>query len=396
MPFDDLAAFAEELAAFERRIEELRAAQALPADQLRPAFEATLLELDQAVQRLWPVHRTLTERQGKGTEHSKREAQLLRAVFHEFPVPVLLLDRDCVVRRLNRGATDLIGAGPGYATGRPLTGFITPAHRAAFRSHVSAVARTGESRSVLVDAAGRPTALQVTLVALQPPGEARNAVLAVVQSEGRLPAPQRLGTARHTPSVGARDGADQEARRETGHLDLMDAMATAMLGAGASDAPAVLRQAALVLHGQVADWVVGELLDESGMRRTVALGPPGPEPEELAASLLKQPPDDCPLVVSALDSAQVSVRLHPEDVEGFGRDQDGTAVLARARVTSLVCLPLCSAPRDAAARPVRGVLTLFRTDGREPFGLAEVAVLDRLSRHVALRLERGHHGNDGA
>lgn len=403
VPFDDLAVFADELTAFERGLDELRRAQALPADELRPAFEAVLLDLDEAVGRLWPVHRMLTERQGGGAEHTKREAQLLRAVFHEFPVPVLLLDRDSVVRRLNRSAAELVGSGPGYATGRPLSGFVAPAHRAAFRSHVSAVARTGEPRSVLVrTAAGPPGALQVTLVALQPPGEARNAVLAAVQTEGRLPVPPPQGRDLDRapgPPGAVRGGSDEETRRDTVHLDLLDAMTTALLGAGAENAAGVLRRASAVLHGEVADWIVGDLLGEAGPRRCVVLGPPGPEAGELAAGLLGQTPDASPLVVSAFGTANVVVQLHPEDVESFGRDREGTAVLARLRATSLVCLPLCPAPPDArgtGVRPVRGVLTLFRTGGREPFGLAEVALLDRMSRHVALRLERGPRGADGA
>ena len=391
MPSDDLAAFAEELAAFGSRIEELRAAQALPADQLRPAFEAAVLEFDQAVQRLWQLHRSLADRTGRNAGHSRREAQLLRTVFQEFPLPVLLLDRDAVVERLNAAAAELIGAGPGYATGRSLTGIVAPPHRAAFRSHVSAVARTGEARSVIVGSAADPQAgFQVTLVALKPPGQPRNTVLALVQATGRAgrrPGPQRAREAAGPPGREA-----EEARRGAVHLDLMDAMTTALLGAGGEDAHTVLRRAAAVLRDNAADWVIGDLLDESGLRRCAVLGPPGHNAEEMAASLLKQHPEDCPLVVSALDSPGPVVELHPEDVEGFGHDQEGTAVLARARVTSLVCLPLCSAAPAGRARPVRGVVTLFRTEGREPFGLAEVAVLDRMSRHLALGLERGRSG----
>lgn len=400
MPSDDLATLGEELAAFGRRIEELRAARGLPADQLKPAFDAALVELDEAVRRLWPLHHALAERPG-GVGGAKRDTQMLRAMFQEFPLPVVLLDRDAVIRRLNSRTAELIGVGHGYATGRPLTGFVAPAYRAAFRSHVSAVARTGEPRSLVVETVsgnGAGERLQVTLVALRPSGEARNTVLAVMQSSGRLPAlrPQKAPETARTQ--GRRRAPDIDVRRETVHLDLIDAMTTALLSPASADASGALRQAAEVLHRHGADWVIGDLLDESGMRRQVVLGPQDPAADDLAACLAKQAPDDCPLVMTATATAAASVRVNPEDLEAFGRDQEGAAILTRAQVTSLVCLPLCSAPPNtgASTRPVRGVLTLFRTEGREPFALGEVAVLDRISRHIALRLERGHHGNDGA
>ncbi len=74
------------------------------------------------------------------------ERGLLRAVFQDAPVPLFLLTRDGTVQRVNRAAGDLIGAKPGYATGRPFTAFVGLPSRAAVNSQLTAVGRTGKQR----------------------------------------------------------------------------------------------------------------------------------------------------------------------------------------------------------------------------------------------------------
>jgi PAS domain-containing protein len=52
-------------------------------------------------------------------------------VFQNAPAPLFLLEPDGTIRRANGKAGDLIGAPPGYATGRPLTAFVDLPSRAA-------------------------------------------------------------------------------------------------------------------------------------------------------------------------------------------------------------------------------------------------------------------------
>ena len=68
------------------------------------------------------------------------ERSLLRAAFQDTPVPLFLLTRDGTVQRVNKAAGDLIGAKPGYATGRPFTAFVNLPSRAAVNSQLTAVA----------------------------------------------------------------------------------------------------------------------------------------------------------------------------------------------------------------------------------------------------------------
>ena len=73
---------------------------------------------------------------------------MLRAAFQDTPVPLFLLTRDGAVQRVNKAAGDVIGAKPGYATGRPFTAFVNLPSRAAVNSQLTAVARTGRQRRI--------------------------------------------------------------------------------------------------------------------------------------------------------------------------------------------------------------------------------------------------------
>ena len=63
-------------------------------------------------------------------------------------MPLFLLTRDGTVQRVNKSAGDLIGAKPGYATGRPFTAFVDLPSRAAVHSQLTAVGRTGKPRRI--------------------------------------------------------------------------------------------------------------------------------------------------------------------------------------------------------------------------------------------------------
>lgn len=136
--------FDEELADFVRRVAELKTARSVSTAELPAVLDAALFELDHVAGKLWP-HPQQGGATGTGTSRNaaaeRHEQQLLRAVFQRLPLPVALVDREAVVRRLNFAATTFTGVRAGYATGRPMTGFLAHADRAAFRSQVAAVAR---------------------------------------------------------------------------------------------------------------------------------------------------------------------------------------------------------------------------------------------------------------
>ncbi|MFE7119127.1 PAS domain-containing protein [Streptomyces sp. NPDC057654] len=377
--------FGAELADFRSRVDELRTARALPAQERLSALDAALFELEHAADVLWPRYEELAAA-ARGSAEGLRgqggqEQQLLRALFQRMPMAVALLDRETVVRRLNFAATQLFGMRAGFATGRRLTGSLRHDGRAALRGQVAAVARGEGARSLLVHLPGgrAGAALRVTLTALRPPGELRNAVLAVFQpaADG-----ERTGPAPAAAKAAAQGSATApylaEVTRHAELLDLLDAMATALLERRASGAAEVLERVARVLHGRFADWVVGDLNDGGTLRRVVVLGPSSAD--GLRTAVAEVNPADCPLVVEATAAGTSALQVQPDDPELFGRDRDGAALLVRAEVTSLVCVPL----RPAPTAPVRGALTLLRSGGRHAFEMAEAGVVDRISRHVAL------------
>ncbi|MFC7303338.1 PAS domain-containing protein [Streptomyces monticola] len=426
--------FGEEFADFVRRINELKAARTVPADELHPVLEAALFELDHVTQKLWPRYEQLAASGAQGGSASgadRQEQQLLRAIFQRLPLPVALVDRETVVRRMNFAATSFTGVRAGYATGRPLAGLLAHSDRAAFRSQAAAVARGEGDRSLTVHLQQRPDdAVRATLTPVRPSNEPRTAVLVLLQ-----PAEAGLQHPQSRPTVPMPDLA--EATRHAALLDLVDSMASALLSGGTGDRAAVLERAARVLHGRFADWVITDSCGSSLVRTTV-LGPqdegededrtargaraaraataedkgakdakgaecakgstggesatggagdPTAGRDKTAAAVravAEQDPAACPLVVEAARGGATALQVRPEDPDGFGRDATGAPVLVRANATSLLCVPL-TGPDDGR---VEGVLTLFRTGARLAFSMAEAQAVDVMSRHIALALRR--------
>ncbi|QIY65374.1 PAS domain-containing protein [Streptomyces sp. RPA4-2] len=366
--------FGEELADFVRRVSELKAARSVPADALPTVLDAAIFELDHVAGRLWPRYERLSSGGPAAVAPvDRQEQQLLKALFQRVPVPVALVDRETVVRRLNFAAADFTGVRAGYATGRPLTGFLAHGDRAAFRSQAAAVARGEGDRSLTVHLQQHPSVpVRMTLTALRPNGEPRTAVLVVLQPAGsRVPSDERVpapvpdltGTTRHAAL-----------------MDLVDAMTTALLGGPAGAPSAVLERAAAVLHGRFADWVVADT-GPGRLSRTTVLAPA--EDAEGASAVAGQDPAACPLVVEAARGGSAALQVRAADPDAFGRDTSGAPVLVRANVTSLLCVPLVR-----GAGPASGVLTLFRGGGRLAFSMAEAQAMDMMSRHIALAMDR--------
>ncbi|MFJ9744985.1 PAS domain protein [Streptomyces sp. WAC 01325] len=363
--------FGEELADFVRRVAELKAARSATGEDLPTVLDAAIFELDHVADQLWPRYERLSSAGPPRTASADRQEQhLLRAVFQQFPLPVALVDREAVVRRLNLAATAFTGVRSGHATGRPLSGLLAHADRAAFRSQAAAVARGEGDRSLTVHLQQHPSApVHASLTAVRPSGEPHPTVLVVMQ-------PGALGVLEPPPRPAPQATRVPDLAQTTRHatlMDLLDEMTTALLTAPRGDRESVLRRAARVLHGGFADWVIADVT-ALPMTRTAVLGP---SPEE-ATALAAQDPAACPLVTETTRTGSPSLQVRPEDPDAFGRDPQGAPVLVRANVTSLLCVPL------AAGGTVRGTLTLFRCGARSPFSMAEAKALDTMSRHISL------------
>ncbi|MGW7514049.1 PAS domain-containing protein [Streptomyces sp. NPDC054796] len=403
----DVEEYGADLAAFRRRVEELRTARALPSSEALPALDAALFELQHAAEVLWPRYEELAAA-GKrnGGRDDAHEHQLLRALFQRLPVAVALLDRDGVVRRLNVAATQLFGMRPGYATGRALAGSFTHEGRPTFRSQVAAVARGEGARSLHVQllrppdrSSPRSGALRATLTALRPPQEPRTAVLTVFQTCGDAApsAPDGGGPAavRREPATAEQPATARPALTEmTRHaelLDLIDDMATALLTAPPAR-DAVAARAAAVLYGRFADWVI---LDTGGKSESLCRSAVLASSGEVRDAVSAQVPAASPVVADAVDRGAGVLQARLEDPDAFGCDETGAPLLVRAEASSLLCVPLSTGttgtePDSGPDSPstVQGALTLLRTGGRSAFELAEAGAVDRMARHIAFALRR--------
>ncbi|MHB9757846.1 PAS domain-containing protein [Streptomyces sp. BYX5S] len=373
--------FGEELADFVRRVTELKTARSVSTAELPAVLDAALFELDHVIGTLWPqagqgrAAGGAGPAAGRSATADRQEQQLLRAVFERIPLPVALVDRESVVRRLNFAATNFTGVRAGYATGRPLTGFLAHADRAALRSQVAAVARGEGDRGLTVHLQQDPQVpVRAVLTGLRPGNEPRTTVLVILQPED---------DATVTPGPAARPAAPApdltEATRHAALTDLLDAMARELLSSPVGDPAELLRRAAQVLHGRFADWVVADK-GAARLERTAVLGPD----EAAVRDIAGQDPADSPLVVETARGGAPALLVRPEDPRALGDDASGAPVLVRADVTSLLCVPLI----PASGEPVQGVLTLFRSAGRLAFSLAEAGTLDMMARHIALAMRK--------
>jgi PAS domain-containing protein len=384
----DTDEYGAELADFRKRVAELRANRALPGGAGPTTLDGALFELQYASDVLWPRYEQLAAAQRKSTRPADpREQQLLRAVFQRLPLPVVLLDPDAVVNRLNFAASQLFGLRAGYAAGRPITASFSHEGRAAFRGQVAAVARHEGSRSLAVELMGglgatdgeRPARLWVTLTAVRPPGHRRTAVLAVCQP--------MAGSGRHptVPAPTAADAGRPDPERVSSHvelMDLLDDMAVALLGEGEPREGPLLR-ACRVLHGRICDWVIADLVAPGGgpLHRAAVLAPKGGTGPGGSDSVAVQDPADAPLIAEAARAGASALQIRPEDPFALGEGPHGAPLLALTEASSLLCLPL-----RPPSGPVLGVLTLLRVGARPAFELAEASALERMSRHVALAL----------
>ncbi|MFV2177185.1 SpoIIE family protein phosphatase [Actinomadura sp. LOL_011] len=174
-----------EITELEGRIGELRQAAGMPEPDLRATLDAALVELELALAAL----RTMGSEQGPeqgGSAAAENERRVLRTVFQDAPVPLFLLDRSSSVRRVNRQAATLLGVSAGYVSGKQFAAFCDLATRAALRSQLAAVVRTGRRRRVQVRFLGRERGIDavVTLARVWIRGEPDPMVVVAAAAAG--------------------------------------------------------------------------------------------------------------------------------------------------------------------------------------------------------------------
>ena len=364
-----------EIAALKARYGALRQAAALPGADPATLLEAALAELDAAVAALNPDGDAAEHGDaGQGSSAAHEERRLLHAVFQQAPVPLFLIGSDGTVRRVNAAAGDLLGSGPGYATGKAFTAFIDMPSRPAAATHLAAAARKGEIRQFrcgLLTATGAAEhALAVRPVSTQ--GNAAHLVVAVTSAEV-APAGRR-GKPRAEPAA-------EVVQAMTRRQDLVMAATRILLENITYSEPVAMQRYARLLARELAAWVIVDV--EGGgqrLQRQHVSGPDDQRAEKLAHAVaaVDPAPESGPYQVH--ESGSTLLIAHADDPGVLGDGPDGIPLLMLLGATSVLSVPLTDGEH------AYGVLTLARWAGHPHFEIADVGLVEELGEQLALAI----------
>jgi serine phosphatase RsbU (regulator of sigma subunit)/PAS domain-containing protein len=365
------------------RRDALRQAAAMPGADPQALLDAAFAELDAAVEVLTKVAETdLGETTPAGPADSLSvERALLRAVFQHAPAPLFVLEPDGTVRRANGRAGQLIGAPPGYATGRAVTAFVDLPSRAAVKSQLAAAARTGTARQVECRLLGPDGPVDTTLIADVITMQDGARLLVVTAAD---PTPGVRGTGQARRERGGRPPRDDVIRTMTRRIDMVTAVTRLLLDNSTFSEAVTLQRCARLLAGDFASWVIIDIERAELLRRQFVIGPQDQASQELARKVraLDPLPASAPGQVHAAGTSVVLA--HADDTGILGTTQDGTPLLMLLGATSLISVPITDGLTNY------GALTLARTAGEGRFDIADLGLAEDLGQHlgVAIRVDR--------
>ncbi len=353
-------------------------------------LEAAFTELEGAIDLLRGSGPRPANPREPGSPADTAERSLLRAVFQDTPAPLFLIARDGTVQRVNRAAGELIGAKPGYATGRPFGAFVGLASRAALNSQLTAVGRTGKPRrlrcSLLAEDGEVPCELVIGRVGIKGTSDDAGpwSSPSATHQPPRRPKKQRPKkrrpeeTAPETkPRTRSKLGAVQAVTRR---LDLVTAVARLLLENEGFSESRTLQRCARLIARELTAWVIVDMERRHRVRRLFATGPDDPRLTELigAVAAVDPPPGSVPSDVHA--SGHPVLIAHAEDAGALGTSVDGTPLLPLLDATSVLSVPL------ADGEVKYGVLTLARRAADGHFKVADLALVQELGEQMALAI----------
>ncbi|TDD79555.1 PAS domain-containing protein [Actinomadura darangshiensis] len=390
-----------EISDLEGRIGELRQAAGVPEPDLRATLDAALVELELALSVLRTMGGEQTGEPG-GSAAAENERRVLRTVFQDAPVPLFLLDRTTSVRRVNQQAAQLLGTSSGYVSGKQFTAFCDMATRAALRSQLAAVVRTGKRRRVNVRFLGRdhPVDAVVTLARVWIRGEPDPMVVVAAGPtttpvDDRAPAAQSAGATRARTGDGG-PGDDEAVATIVHRMDVLATASELLLDEPVFNETVAVRRCARLLAAELADWAFIDLTGPGGaagaspqggihaaraapeLRRQVVMGPEDERSVEAARMLEEVDPTDDTLPYTTFVTRQSALRPHVENLDVLGMCPDGQPVCGKIGATSVLSVPIEDGDRAI------GTITLAASGEYGPFDLMDLGVVQRLGRYLAL------------
>jgi len=370
-----------EIAGLKARFGALRQAAALPGADPGSLLDAAFAELDAALSALPATGSGAGVVAGAGggssADAAHAERRLLHTVFQQAPVPLFLLGSDSTVRRVNAAAGDLIGAGPGYPTGKSFLAFVDLPSRPAVQTQLAAAARKGETRqfrcALLTPGGAVEHALAVQPVS--PAGGAAHFVVVVREtgagssgSRARARAGQRAGPA---PDV---------MQAMTRRLDLVMAATRILLENITYSEPVALQRYARLLARELSAWVIVDVERGQRLRRQHVSGPEDQRAEKIARAVAAVDPEPGSGPAQVHESGSTLLIAHAEDPGILGTGPDGVPLLMLLGATSVLSVPLSDGEH------AYGALTLGRWAGHGHFEMADVGLVEELGEQLALAI----------
>src|ERR1700761_3071143 len=385
----------EAVADIAARRDALRQAASLPGADLRALIDASLTELDAAIEAVGagPSGDAAgpDEPSGEALPESVRvERRLLHAMFQQAPVPLFLLEQDGTIRRANNRAAALLGAPSGYATGKPLTAFIDLPFRAAVQTQLAAVARTGKPRTAAcrILTSDGPADVTLTTEAVDLPGDPPVRIVTALPRaagvvEGDTPGPEGEQGKRPGRPTG-KSAANAAIAAMTRRLDTVTAVTRVLLDNSTFSEAVTLQRCARLLAGEIGDWVIIDVDRGGRLLRQFAAGPRNGEADQLSRVARGVDPDQESVPAQVHATGKSVLLAHLDDPAALGRDPDGTPLVMLLGATSLICVPISDGTTGY------GTLTLTRLAHKGPFGVADLGLAEELGRHlaIAVRVDR--------
>jgi serine phosphatase RsbU (regulator of sigma subunit) len=358
----------------------LRQAAASPDARPPALLDAALAELDGAIEALAAAR---NGGQGRSADDqaagARSDRRLLQAIFADAPVALLVLDEDSTIRRANAAACDVLGVGPGYATGRLLTAMVDQGSQAPLLSQLAAVSRTGAAAAVscgvLADAGPVGCELGIRLLSMRGDDDRLLVMISPEPPSGTSGAAARVSRALVAAPGPA--PADEEISALTRRSDLLVAAARLLLENSAASESVILQRCARLLAGELAAWVIVDVHRRGALRRHFVAGPEDPASARLAQAVSAVSPEPGSAPYQAWESGSTLLVTHVEDDEILGRDTAGTPLLKLLSAVSVLTVPVGDGNRRY------GSLTLARDAAAGHFRLGDVGLAEQIGDLLA-------------
>lgn len=369
-----------EIAVLRQRVGALRHSSELGEAELRSTLDSVLSELDLTVTMLGKLRSAVAVGEADRTEGSDAERRMLRAVFQEVPAPIFLLERDGVVRRINKKAAGLLGIDPGSASGKSFTALVHLHDRTMVKNQITALLRTrrpSKVRCKLLGASG-PVDTDVTMDLVRRPGESGPLIMAVLGPASSPPLAAREPRGERGSLASHRAIAEATQR-----FDLMSAATRLLLENATFSESVMLRRCAVLLASQLSAWVLMDVEQDGNLRRVFVAAPGGEQFADLAREIEDCNPQPGSLPWEVHRTGQSRLLAKAAGIDALGSGSSGMPVLRLLGAATVLCAPLAGGERR------HGTITLARRPDVGPFMAADLEMVEEIARHVAVAIKVG-------